>query len=140
MFGFVCGGGAVVIFQIVLLTGFGPTPDRWVLAVLVNPPLYACLAYGFYNFINLGQASIRIRIFKECMERGGRITVEELQIVYDEEKIRDARLERLLQGGDIELRDGSYHLAKARLVPVARIVFGLKKFVLRRESEFDHLA
>lgn len=138
--GFAAGFAAVVLFQVLLLAGFGPSADRWVLAVLVNLPLYVCLAYGFYNFINLGHASIRIRIYKECADRGGLITVEELSMVYDEERIRDARLERLLQGGDIHLRDGRYHLVNPRLVPVARIVFGLKKFVLRRESEFDHLA
>lgn len=140
VFGFVAGFATVLLLQVLLLSGYEATADRWVLAVLVNIPLYVCLAYGFYNFINLGQASIRIRIYKECVDRGGRITEEELRAVYDEEKIREARLERLLQGGDIAWRNGTYRLARTRLVPVARIVFGLKKFVLRRESEFDHLA
>jgi len=33
--------------------------------------------------------------------------------------------------------DGKWKLVNPRLVPVANIVFGLKRFVLRRESEFD---
>jgi hypothetical protein len=140
VFGFLAGCAANFAFQIVLLLVFPITVDRLVLALLVNLPLYVCLAYGYYNFINLGQCSIRIRVYKECADRGGYITREQLREVYDEDQLREARIERLLHGGDLMLRDGHYHLANRRLVPVARMVFGLKLFVLRRESEFDHLA
>lgn len=136
------GSGFVVnaVLQVVLLSVFPANPDRWVLALLVNVPLFVCLAYCYYNFINLGQCSIRIRIYKECADRGGHITREELRSVYDEDQLRETRIDRLLHGGDLVLRDGRYRLANRRLVPVAAMVFGLKKFVLRRESEFDHLA
>jgi len=138
--GFGAGFSANVVFQAALLLVFPATFDRWVLAGLVNLPLYVCLAYGYYNFINLGQCSIRIRVYKECADRGGHITREQLHSVYDEDGIREERIERLLHGGDLIYRDGAYYLANRRLVPVAAMVFGLKKFVLRRESEFDHLA
>jgi hypothetical protein len=137
---FLAGGAVVATLQVALLLVFPITVDRLVLALLVNLPLYVCLAYGYYNFINLGQCSIRIRVYKECADRGGRITTEELRGVYDEDQLREARIERLLHGGDLVLRGGRYHLANRRLVPVAAMVFGLKKFVLRRQSEFDHLA
>ncbi len=140
VWGFLWGFAANLVFQAVLLVTFAPTPDRWVLAVLVNVPLFVCLAYCYYNFINLGQCSIRIRVYKECADRGGCITREQLRSVYDEDGIREARIERLLHGGDLVWRDGAYRLANRRLVPIAAVVFGLKKLVLRRESEFDHLA
>lgn len=135
--GFVAGGLSVLVLQTVLLFVFPRTPDRWFLALVANPAIYVMLAYCFFNFINLGHASIRIRIYKECVDRGGRITVEELRGVYDEERLKSARLERLLQGGDISLEDGRWKLANPRLVPIAKLVFGLKKVVLGRESEFD---
>jgi hypothetical protein len=62
-----------------------------------------------------------------------------LRAVYDDELIKEARLQRLLEGGDVVRDNGRWKLVNPRLVPVAKMVFGLKKFVLRRESEFDHL-
>ena len=137
--GFVAGLLAVLAMQVVLLLFFPQIPSRWVLAVVANPAIFVMLAYCFYNFINLGHASIRIRIFKECDDRGGFIAHEELRAVYDDELIKKARLQRLLEGGDIIREDDRWKLVNPRLVPVAKIVFGLKKFVLRLESEFDHL-
>lgn len=135
--GFVAGLLVVLGLQIVLLLVFPRNLDRWVLALVVNPAIYVMLAYCFFNFINLGHASIRIRIFKECRDRGGFITREELRAVYDEERIRDVRLQRLLEGGDILQENGRWKLANPRLVPVANFVFALKRLVLRRESEFE---
>lgn len=135
--GFLAGLLVVVALQAGLLLVFPRNLDRWLLAIVANPAIYVMLSYCFFNFINLGQASIRIRIFKECDERGGFITHDELRAVYDDELIKEARLQRLLEGGDVVRENGRWKLVNPRLVPVAKMVFGLKKFVLRRESEFD---
>ena len=137
--GFVAGLLVVLALQVVLLLGFSRNLDRWVLAIVANPAIYVMLSYCFFNFINLGHASIRIRIFKECDDRGGFIAHDELRAVYDDEPIKEARLQRLLEGGDVVCEGGRWKLVNPRLVPVAKMVFALKKFVLRRESEFDML-
>ncbi len=137
--GFIVGLVTVLALQGVLLLVFPRNLDRWVLALVANPAIYVMLAYCFYNFINLGHASIRIRIFKECDDRGGFITHEELRAVYDDKLIKETRLQRLLEGGDVVRESDRWKLVNPRLVPVAKIVFGLKRFVLGRESEFDHL-
>lgn len=138
--GFLAGLVVAIAMQVTLLLVFPRNLDRWVLAVVANPAIYVMLAYCFFNFINLGHASIRIRIFKECHDRGGFITHEELRAVYDDERIRDVRLQRLLEGGDIVKEEGRWKLVNPRLVPVANLVFALKRFVLRRESEFEKLS
>jgi len=135
--GFLAGLVVAIAMQVALLWVFPRNFDRWVLAVVANPAIYVMLAYCFFNFINLGHASIRIRIFKECRDRGGFITHEELRAVYDDDRIRDVRLQRLLEGGDIVREKGRWKLVNPRLVPVATLVFALKQFVLRRESEFE---
>lgn len=135
--GFLTGFLGVLGLQVVLLWAFPRNCDRWVLAALVNPAIYVMLAYCFYNFINLGHASIRIRIFKECRDRGGFITHEELRAVYDENRIKEARLQRLHEQGDVVVEEGRWKLANPRLVPVANVVLALKRLVLRRESEFE---
>ena len=138
--GFLAGLLVAIAMQVALLWVFPRNFDRWVLAFVANPAIYVMLAYCFFNFINLGHASIRIRIFKECHDRGGFITHEELRAVYDDERIRDVRLKRLLDGGDIVKEEGRWKLANPRLVPVANLVFALKYFVLRRESEFEKVS
>jgi hypothetical protein len=138
--GFLAGLLTVLALQVVLLVIFPRNPDRLVLGLVANLAIFGMLAYCFFNFINLGHASIRIRIFKECDDRGGFITHEELRAVYDDELIKEARLQRLLEGGDVVRENGRWKLVNPRLVPVAKMVFGLKKFVLRRESEFETLS
>jgi len=138
--GFLAGLLTVLALQVVLLVVFPRNPDRLVLGLVANLAIFGMLAYCFFNFINLGHASIRIRIFKECDDRGGFITHEELRAVYDDELIKEARLQRLLEGGDVVRENGRWKLVNPRLVPVAKMVFGLKKFVLRRESEFETLS
>jgi len=135
--GFLAGLVVAIAMQVALLWVFPRNLDRWILAVVANPAIYVMLAYCFFNFINLGHASIRIRIFKECRDRGGFITHEELRAVYDDDRIRDVRLQRLLEGGDIVQEKGRWKLVNPRLVPVATLVFALKQFVLRRKSEFE---
>jgi hypothetical protein len=138
--GFLAGLLTVLALQVVLLVVFPRNPDRLVLGLVANLAIFGMLAYCFFNFINLGHASIRIRIFKECDDRGGFITHEDLRAVYDDELIKEARLQRLLEGGDVVRENGRWKLVNPRLVPVAKMVFGLKKFVLRRESEFETLS
>jgi len=138
--GFLAGLLFALAMQVALLWVFPRNFDRLVLAFVANPAIYVMLAYCFFNFINLGHASIRIRIFKECHDRGGFITHEELRAVYDDERIRDVRLKRLLEGGDIVKEEGRWKLLNPRLVPVANLVFALKYFVLRRKSEFEKVS
>ena len=54
--GFLAGALLIFALQAILLTVFPRDPDRWVLALIANPAIYAMLAYCFFNFINLGHA------------------------------------------------------------------------------------
>jgi hypothetical protein len=135
--GFVAGLALLAALQAWLLAAFPAIADRWVLALAVNPAIFLLLAYVFFNFVNVGFVSIRIRIFEECRIRGGFVSIEELGAAYDDDLVKKARLERLSQQGHIVLSGDRWRLSDRRYIPVARVVFGLKKIVLRRESEFD---
>jgi len=137
---FIFGLVVFVIAQSLLLVAFGARTETLFLAIGVNIPLYVFLAYCYYNFVNLGHASIRIRIYAECLEHGGAVSGQRLAAVYNDELLKSSRIRRLLEGGDMMQRDNVYVLGAMRLVPVALFVFGLKKFVLGRLSEFDHPA
>jgi hypothetical protein len=137
---FTCGFATFLLWQGWLLISTIMQVDTLVLAGAVNIPLFICLAYCYYNFVNLGHASIRIRIYAECREQGGHVSEHHLAGVYSDELLKEARLCRLLEGGDMICRGECYHPGGARLVPVAWFVFGMKKLVLGRSSEFDHLS
>lgn len=135
--GFLAGLIVLAVLQVALAHHLGELRARCVLLVAANPAVYLGLAYAFFNFINLGQSSIRIRVFRECRQRGGFITHDDLRAIYDENAIRDGRLERLTRGGHIALDKGRWRLANSRLVAVAVSVAAIKLLVLGRTSQFD---
>ena len=135
--GFLAGLVVLVVLQVALAHHLGELRARCVLLVAVNPAVYLGLAYAFFNFINLGQSSIRIRVFRECQHRSGFITHDELRAIYNEDAIRDDRLERLKRGGHIALEKGRWRMANFRLVPVAVAVAAIKLLVLGRTNQFD---
>lgn len=135
--GFLAGLVALAACQLTVAHHLGELQQRNVLLLAANPAVYLGLAYAFFNFINLGQSSIRIRVFRECLHRGGFIRNDELRAIYDEDAIRDGRLDRLVRGGHISLDKGRWRLANSRLVPVAVAIAAIKRLVLGRTSQFD---
>lgn len=135
--GFIAGFVVLSLLQLLLLVWWGFASQALVLALIVNPLFYCCLSYCYYNFVNLGHASIRIRIYAECLDNAGCVGQAELAERYNVEKIQAARIKRLLEAGDVVFRDDAYRLGRFRLVPIAATVFFLKSFVLGKNSEFD---
>lgn len=132
--------GLVALLSVeVLIVIFGGT---WVttaiLFILVDGPIYGCLAYGYANFVNLGYASVRVRIYRELLVSPGGISVAALRKQYDEEGMLVARLERLVEAGDFSKDGTRYRLNKRRLSLISWIIFTLKKIILGRTSEFLH--
>lgn len=104
--------------------------------LLVDLPIYGCLAYGYANFVNLGQSSVRVRIYRELLGRPEGIEGETLRAEYDEDGMLRARLERLVAAGDLRDEGGRYTVGRGRLLAIAAVIFGLKRAILGRHSEF----
>lgn len=105
-------------------------------SLLVDAPIYAALSYCYYNFVQLGQTSIRIRLYAEIARCPEGLRPADIARIYNGEALIRLRIQRLLESGDIEVRDGYYFIGHRRLVPVANIIFAAKRFLLGRESEF----
>lgn len=125
---------ALEAWLILRLPGAGET---WGKVLFVSVPTYFGLSYCFFNFINLGQSSIRIRLYSEIAEAPEGVSVEQMTREYNEDALMRARLQRLTESGDIVERDGRYFVGRRRLVPVAAVIFGLKAFILGKTSEFE---
>lgn len=132
--GFCVGAGVLAVSEVFLVPRM---PAAEVLgSVLVHLLTYAALAYCYFHFVNLGQSSIRIRIYAEIAAARDGLSVAQLLSEYNETSLMAMRLHRLVESGDLVVKDGRYFLGRRRLVPVARIIFAAKRFLLAKESEF----
>jgi hypothetical protein len=133
--GFLGGSAGLLVMEFLLLR----FPDRFweaIAGVTVHVLTYVALSYCYFNFVNLGQSSIRIRIYSEIAASPGGLSVQDLERDYNENALMAMRLRRLTESGDIVKKVGRFFVGRQRLVPVARIVFAAKQFLLSRKSEF----
>jgi hypothetical protein len=134
---FLLGAITLVIGEAFLVATSESVFDRLFLALAVNLPIYLGLSYCYYNFVQLGQTSIRLRMYSEIMAHAGGVMISEIEREYDETRLTEVRLQRLLESGDIIERDGNYFLGRIRLLHIANVIFAAKHFLLRKRSEFD---
>jgi hypothetical protein len=111
--------------------------ERLFLALAVNLPIYLGLSYCYYNFVQLGQTSIRLRMYTEIMAHAAGVMISEIERENDEKGFTEVRLQRLLESRDIIARDGNYFIGRTRLLYIANVIFAAKHFLLGKKSEFD---
>jgi hypothetical protein len=130
------GLGALVAMEVAAIVFGQSVGSALVAMILVDGPIYACLAYGYANFVNLGHASVRIRIYRELLDSRGGVEVSALRAKYDEAGMLSTRLQRMLEAEDLSFDGSAYRLRKTRLLAISNVIFGLKRAVLGRTSEF----
>lgn len=86
-------------------------------------------AFGYFNFVNLTVASLRIRILEELADAGGRLPRADLLDRYGTASVADLRLERLVGGGHLVERNGRLHTGRLQFLLVARIFDGLRRLI-----------
>ena len=102
----------------------------WVLAYLF---LAYCYIIGFFN---LGESARRIRLLIELHGAGKRgMTLDEILAAYNARMIVEARLGRLLTGGQILERGGRYVSKRSPMLYIAKMLVLLKILFLGVRSE-----
>jgi hypothetical protein len=122
---------------------FAAHPVGWLEGVVLlagDFTIYGCAAFLFFNFINAGESSIRIRILRELRTGGGPLTEAALLKIYNDRIILDTRLGRMISNGQIECIDGRYRLVAHTLLRPAKLFRFLKWLLLGRTSEFDSVS
>jgi hypothetical protein len=135
--GFFAGAAFLAVAEIILTIRGGAQDSPWVVPILVNTPIYLALSYCAYNFIQLGQTSIRLRMYSEIASQAAGVSVEEMKREYDDNAMMQARLRRLIESGDILERDGRYVVGRSRLVLISNILVIAKRIMLGKSSEFE---
>jgi hypothetical protein len=93
---------------------------------------YAALAFGYFNFVNLTVASLRIRLLEELREAGGILPKQALLAAYNSRQVVAIRLDRLVKGGHLVEKEGRLHSGRLPFLIVARIFDGLHWFIIGR--------
>ena len=123
-------GGLIVVMGISPASGWDTT-GVWALTYLL---LAYCYVIGFFN---LGESARRIRLLIELHGAGNRgMTLDEILAAYNARMIVEARLGRLLTGGQIVERGGRFVSKRSPLLYIAKMLVLLKILFLGARSEF----
>ncbi len=96
---------------------------------MMNLAAYLAFAFGYFNFINLNVASLRIRMLQELMESGGTMPAAAFAACYKTEDVIDLRIDRLVRGGHLIEEQGRFYSGKKRFLVVGRI-FDFLRFAI----------
>lgn len=96
----------------------------------LNVATYLALAWGYFNFVNVTIASLRVRLLGELWAAGRPLPRAALLDGYNSRQVIDIRIDRLVRGGHLVYRDGRYFLGKRRFLMVARFYNFLRQAII----------
>lgn len=114
--------GAIVCTASAACAGGDAAPlDRYV-TIVTATLTYGGLAYCYVNFVNVGIASLRVRVLTEMAMKPEGISRAALVAEYGAREVVGARLKRLEQAGQLTARSGRFY---HRLAPIYFLAVGL---------------
>jgi hypothetical protein len=108
--------------------GMGALTDNVCLS-MSNTALFICFWYFYFHYINIGEASLRIRILREVASADGCLP-EQLLYAYNTRVVVEARMQRLLANGQLLCIHGRYYAGKRRMILVAKAFTVLRWLLL----------
>jgi len=120
--------GTVAVTLVACMRGGDSAADTLALAAM-NILASFGFAFGYFNFVNLTIASLRIRILEEIANSGGWLPRATLLNRYGTGSVADIRLARLVDGGHIVERNGRLHRGRLQFLVVARIFEALRSLI-----------
>lgn len=98
--------------------------------VMMNVAAYLALAFGYFNFVNLAIASLRIRLLCEIHDAGGSLPKTSLLAGYNTKEVIDLRLHRLVHGGHLIARDDVLTIGKPWFLRIAILYNALRWIII----------
>lgn len=132
---FVTGGGVVAALALAYAGVAGETANRG--AMVGWGIAYGCFVHCYLlGFYVLGETARRIRLLAELTLAGPRgLTLAELLGAYNASMILEARVARLLTGGQIVERDGRYVVQGRSMLNAAKVMVLMKRLLWGRSTE-----
>lgn len=131
-------GGMVIVFLMeinISLDRLNLTKMDMLCLIIVNIMTYSLLGYCYFHFINLGETARRIRILRELYESKEGLAMKEILQKYSAEEIIAKRISRLINHGQIVLKDGRYYIGNPTMLFIAKIMYAVKCVVLGKGNE-----
>jgi len=124
-------GGAVTVAATAWgLMRLRPSAADAVGYALINMATFAALGWGYFHFVNLCIASLRIRMLEEIIEAGGFVPASDLQARYDDRRMIDTRIQRLVDGRHLIQRNSRYYSGKKQFLLAARLFDLLRRSII----------
>lgn len=106
-------------------------------SLATNIIIYSTLAYCYFHFLNLGETARRIRIVRELHDSPDGLSMDEILKRYNSRDMVNLRISRLVNNGQIVLRDGSYFIGKPIMLWMARTILLMKRILLGKTGTFE---
>ncbi len=97
--------------------------------------IYLCLSYSYFHFLNLGETARRIRILRELYDSKEGLSYGELLERYNANMIIEVRLKRLIDSGQIELKNGRYFIRVHLVLFFSHWIMRMKKIIYGKGYE-----
>lgn len=114
--GFVAGGVSVaaIVVAALLITQATSWPDSLAIVAAVFI-VYGAGSFVLFAIINLGETSLRIRILQLLVEVPDGLTLAQVLNRYNDAKLREVRVERLLNNRQVSVIDGRLYSRRTPL-------------------------
>ena len=130
--GFIAGLPVVLVISLVALSSWDASfTDRAALLAL-NLLTYLGLAFGYFSFVNLNIASLRIRMLQELLAAGGSLPGDRLLACYNTDEVILLRIDRLLRGGHLIEAQGRIYSGKRYFLFIGRVFDVLRWIILSK--------
>lgn len=104
---------------------------------IVNLIIYLSVSFHYFTFLNLGETARRIRVLRELYEAKEGLSLSEILERYNAKMIVEVRLKRLLNNGQIILKDNRYYIGSPLMLFIAKFIIAVKLILLGKRSEFE---
>jgi len=104
--------GIILHFEVFLPNYLTHQPVFW--DVVYSLIVYFSIAYSYFHFFNISETSVRVRLLRE-LHSDGWLTHRDIFTRYNDSKVIDRRLIRLMETGQLEYRY-DYYVVKSRLL------------------------
>jgi hypothetical protein len=132
--GFVAGLAAMLALSMAALSALGDSVADSAAILAFNLVAYAALGYGYFHFVNLNMASLRIRMLQELLEAPQGMSREKLLQLYDVEEVVTNRIDRLTRAGQMVEKERRLYGGGRTFLRLARTMDALRYLVLGRSS------